>query len=29
MEYVSEPGEFYVWIGSDSDTKNKASFRLV
>lgn len=28
MEYVSEPGEFYVWIGSDSDTKNKASFRL-
>ena len=29
MEYVSEPGEFYIYLGSDSDTKNKAVFRLV
>lgn len=29
MEYVSEPGEFHVFIGSDSDSKNMAVFRLV
>lgn len=28
MEFVSEPGEFYVYIGTDSDTKNKAVFKL-
>lgn len=29
MNYESEPGEFYVWIGPDSDTQNKSAFRLV
>lgn len=29
MEFASEPGEFHVWIGTDSDTKNKSVFRLV
>ena len=29
MEYVSEPGAFYVFIGSDSDTENKTVFYLV
>ena len=29
MVYTSEPGEFEVYIGPDSDTKNKAVFRLV
>lgn len=29
MEYVSEPGEFYVYIGTDSATENMASFRLI
>lgn len=29
MEFASEPGEFHVWIGPDSDTKNKSVFRLV
>ena len=29
MEFVSEPGEFQVWIGTDSDTKNMAVFQLV
>jgi len=29
MEFVSEPGKFYVYIGTDSSTKNSAVFRLV
>ncbi len=29
MEFVSEPGEFYVYIGPDSDTTNRAVFSLV
>lgn len=29
MQFVSEPGEFYVYIGSDSDTKNKSVFHFV
>jgi len=29
MNYVSEPGAFHVFIGSDSDTENKAEFWLV
>jgi len=29
MEYVSEPGEFHVFIGTNSDTENMASFRLI
>ena len=29
MEFTSEPGEFMAWIGTDSDTKNGASFRMV
>ncbi len=29
MEYVAEPGEFKVWIGGSSLTKNEAEFRLV
>lgn len=28
MEYVSEPGEFYVFIGPDSNTDNMTTFRL-
>jgi beta-glucosidase len=28
LEYVAEPGEFRVFIGSDSDTENEASFVL-
>ncbi len=28
MAFASEPGEFYVWIGPDSDTKNMAVFQL-
>lgn len=29
MEYKSEPGSFEVFIGGDSDTDNRAEFRLV
>lgn len=29
MEYVSEPGVFWVYIGADSDTKNRAEFSLL
>ncbi|MBP5572280.1 MAG: beta-glucosidase BglX [Bacteroidales bacterium] len=29
MEYVAEPGEFKVYIGGDSQTKNEASFELL
>jgi len=29
MEYISEPGEFHVFIGTNSDTENMASFRLI
>jgi len=29
MNYVSEPGVFHVFIGGNSDTGNKAEFRLV
>ena len=29
MEFVSEPGKFVVYIGGNSDTKNKAEFHLV
>ena len=29
MEYVSETGLFHVFIGPDSDTRNKEEFRLV
>jgi len=29
MEFVSEPGKFVAYIGSDSSTKNGAEFRLV
>ena len=29
MEFVSEPGRFVAYIGSDSSTKNGAEFRLV
>ena len=28
MNYVSEPGEFHLFIGSDSTTENKAAFTL-
>ena len=28
MNYVSEPGEFHLFIGSDSTTDNKAAFTL-
>ena len=29
MEYVSEPGECRVYMGTDSDTENQATFKLV
>lgn len=29
MKYVSEPGEFYVFIGGNSDTDNMSAFRLM
>ncbi|MGH1363480.1 MAG: beta-glucosidase BglX [Calditrichia bacterium] len=29
MKQVTEPGEFHVWIGGDSDTQLRAEFRLV
>ena len=29
MEFTAEPGEFTVWIGGSSLTKNSAGFRLM